>query len=205
MDDNKKFWDRVAKLYGPIQEKSNQKLYQDVVACAGNYLNEDSNVLEIGCGTGQFTFPLCEKVKSWEATDFSKKMILEAQKKTHPNLHYSVEDVTLLSFADNSFDVVLMANVLHIIPDPEAALDEIWRVLQPGGILLAPTFVYEGKFNKVRMRLTEMVGFRTFHKWTAKDMVDYITKENYSHVETKMIEGDPLPEAFLAFRAENKE
>lgn len=41
-----------------------------------------------------------------------------------------------------TFDVVVIANALHIMPAPDPAMKEIYRVLKKGGILFAPTFVY---------------------------------------------------------------
>ena len=44
----------------------------------------------------------------------------------HPsNLHFEVADATTLPYDDNSFDVVLIANALHVMPAPEKALKEI--------------------------------------------------------------------------------
>ena len=50
-------------------------------------------------------------------------------------------DATALPYADDSFDAVLIANALHVMPEPEKALREIDRVLRPGGILIAPNFM----------------------------------------------------------------
>lgn len=84
---------------------------------------------------------LAGSVKMLEAADFSEEMIREAKK--HPSsarLHYSVQDATNLTYADASFDAVVISNALHIMPEPEKALAEIRRVLKQDGILFAPTF-----------------------------------------------------------------
>ena len=44
------------------------------------------------------------------------------------------------AYADQSFDVVIVVNALHIVPEPEKALSEIRRVLKDDGVLVAPTF-----------------------------------------------------------------
>jgi ubiquinone/menaquinone biosynthesis C-methylase UbiE len=49
-----------------------------------------------------------------------------------------VADATALPYADDSFDAVLIANALHVMPEPEKALREIDRALRLGGILIAP-------------------------------------------------------------------
>lgn len=199
MDNNKSFWDRTAKLYSPIQGFSNRKLYRRLTDMCRAYLPEDARVLELACGTGQFTYPLCGLVKSWEATDFSESMIAQA-KKVPCSAHFSCQDATKLPYANRSFQVVLIANALHIMPDPLTALSEIHRVLQPGGILLAPTFIYEGKVNELRMRLTEMAGFRTFHRWKEQEFCAFVEGCRFRCICSELVPGDPLPVAFSVFR-----
>ena len=54
-------------------------------------------------------------------------------------------DTCKLRYADDSFDVVIIANALHIIPEPERALAEMRRVLKKDGILIAPNFIHDNK------------------------------------------------------------
>lgn len=197
MDDNRKFWDRMAKLYAPIQERSNRRLYDAVIAAASPYLTSTASVLELGCGSGQLTRPLSPLAGRWEATDYSVRMVEEARKRC-TGVSFSVQDATALDYPDASFDVVLIANTLHIMPEPEKALAEIRRVLKPEGILLAPTFVYEGHPNRLRMKLTELVGFRSYHHWTMAALADFLEHRGFSVTERRLLPGDPLPEAFVA-------
>ena len=50
-------------------------------------------------------------------------------------------DITKLGYADNSFDKVVAANVIHLLDDPQAALDELLRVCKPGGQIIIPTYI----------------------------------------------------------------
>ncbi len=141
--DNKAFWQRFAKLYGPVMERSGAKLYRDICQHIRPYLNRDMNVLELACGIGLLSHPLSGQVRLWEGTDFSPAMIAEAKKKNlSARLHFSVQDATALTYALGSFDAVVIANALHIMPDPDKAMTEIRRVLKPEGLLFAPTFVH---------------------------------------------------------------
>ena len=199
MDDNKSFWQRCARFYGPIQQRSNRRLYKELANMCRAYIAPDAHVLELACGTGQFTYPLCDLCESWEATDFSQAMIAEAEKKPC-SAHFSVQDATHLPYSGGSFDLVLIANALHIMPAPQLALSEIHRVLKPGGILLAPTFVYEGKVNRFRMWLTTMVGFKTFHHWKSHELCQFTESERFRCMSCELVPGDPLPVAFAVFR-----
>ncbi len=153
--DNKQFWQRWASCYGPLMQSS-EPLYAAIAQQMQPHLTPEMNVLELACGSGQLSFRLSRLVRDWEATDFSPKMIAQAKLKPRgAGLHFSVQDATSLPYADETFDAVLIANALHIMPRPEKALAEIYRVLKPGGQLFAPTFVH-GKVPRTRLRMLAM-------------------------------------------------
>ena len=134
--DNKQFWQRWASCYGPLMQSS-EPLYAAIAQQMQPHLTPEMNVLELACGSGQLSFRLSRLVRDWEATDFSPKMIAQAKLKPRgAGLHFSVQDATSLPYADETFDAVLIANALHIMPRPEKALAEIYRVLKPGGSCL---------------------------------------------------------------------
>lgn len=150
--DNKQFWQRWASCYGPLMQSS-EPLYAAIAQQMQPHLTPEMNVLELACGSGQLSFRLSRLVRDWEATDFSPKMIAQAKLKPRgAGLHFSVQDATSLPYADETFDAVLIANALHIMPRPEKALAEIYRVLKPGGQLFAPTFVH-GEVPRTRLRM----------------------------------------------------
>ena len=121
-DNNIKYWQKIAGFYTPFM-KNNKKMYEAICREVEPILNRKMTVLELACGTGQLSFPLAPKTAHWEATDFSEQMIAEAKKKSaSKKLYFSVQDATNLPYADNSFDAVMIANALHIMPEPEKAL-----------------------------------------------------------------------------------
>lgn len=66
-----------------------------------------------------------------EATDASAAMIAQAKRGDFSSkLYFSVQDMFHLPYADQSFDVVIVSNALHIVPHPEKALIEFRRVLK---------------------------------------------------------------------------
>jgi len=95
-------------------------------------------VLELGAGTGFFSLNLkvAGLVEEVHVSDLSPGMV-EAAKQNAERLGLSiggdVADAEALPFADDSFDLVVGHAVIHHVPDVEAALREVLRVLRPGG------------------------------------------------------------------------
>ncbi|MDO5784579.1 MAG: class I SAM-dependent methyltransferase [Eubacteriales bacterium] len=201
---NKGFWERFAFLYTRFMKK-NDRTYEAICHEITPLLHSDMSVLELACGTGQLSFRLCDRVKNWLATDYSPNMIGEAKKnRAHTNIQFSVADATDLSYDAHSFDAVVIANALHIMPEPEVALKEVRRVLKPNGILFAPTFVYEPGYQKIKIWLMEKVGFHTFHKWTAQEFAAFVMQQGYAVEHIKLLKGNPLSECFLVGRISDR-
>lgn len=191
---NKKFWDRFAKLYAPFMKKD-KGAYDKVCEYIRPHLNKDMDVLELACGSGQFSFSLSKYTKSWIGTDFSEQMIMEAKKHgKYENLTFEVADARSLSFADEEFDCVLIANALHIMPNPDRAMKEIHRVLKPNGTLFAPTFLWkEGKQRNIIKTLMSIFGFKMYQEWDKKQFKDFTHEYGFSVVEIKLAYGGLAP------------
>lgn len=185
---SKSFWDKFAKIYSPFM-KSSEGLYLEITNEIRPYLNQNMKVLELACGPGQLTFKLAEYSESWEATDFSPNMIKEAEKKSVPGkIHFSVQDAAKLPYGNGSFDAVLIANALHIMPNPDEALAEIHRVLKPNGLLFAPTFIHgESAGFRFRVKLMELFGFKTYFKWNDIQFKEYVSGRGYRILQHRVI------------------
>lgn len=96
-----------------------------------------SSVLEIACGTGRVTRHLRKVLPASVrlfATDISADMLGIAKRELNNNgIIFQVEDAQKLSFADNSFDVVICQFGVMFLPDKKKGFEEILRVLKPGG------------------------------------------------------------------------
>lgn len=103
-----------------------------------------TTVLELAAGTGRVTGYLREALPAetqlW-ATDLSNDMLSIAERKLGADgINYSVEDIQNLSFADNSFGLVVCQFGMMFLPDKQKGFNEIYRVLKPGGRLLCLTW-----------------------------------------------------------------
>ncbi|MCD7809497.1 MAG: class I SAM-dependent methyltransferase [Erysipelotrichaceae bacterium] len=199
MNSNRNFWEKVAFIYTRFMHR-NDSTYKDICCIIDNYLDESMNVLEIACGTGQLSKHLYNKVNHYIATDFSLNMIQHAQK-NNPQITFSMADATNLHYKDQTFDVVIIANALHIMPYPDKALKEIYRVLKPNGLIIAPTFVYEHK-HYIQMWFLEKTGFHTYHKWSRMEYNQYISSFGFNEIESHLMKGSPLDECVYIGRKE---
>ncbi|MDB5085444.1 MAG: Transcriptional regulator [Bacilli bacterium] len=101
--------------------------------------------LDAGCGSGAWLFPLAtilsENGGSVVGIDLSEGMLsdIRAEANKHPNVELCIGDVQNLQFADESFDLVMANFMLYHVPDINRALEELKRVLKPGGKLMAAT------------------------------------------------------------------
>ena len=90
-------------------------------------------------GTGILTMPVYKTMPEADITclDYSADMMGQAREKADrlhlKNVTFRQGDVGALSYADDTFDIVLSLNGFHAFPDKEAAYREVFRVLRPGG------------------------------------------------------------------------
>jgi len=117
-------------------------------------------ILEIGPGTGYYTFDVAERLGegTLEIFDIQQEMLdhvmREAGRRGVTNVTPTLGDAQALPFEDNSIDGAVLVTVLGEIPDQEQALREIARVLRPGGRLVVgelfgdPHMVTTGKLTE---------------------------------------------------------
>jgi ubiquinone/menaquinone biosynthesis C-methylase UbiE len=99
----------------------------------------EGDVVELGCGTGLYTRAYAQRCRKVTATDLSPRMVERAREMLvgMPNVTVSVADATETQLPAQSADGVVAVNLLHIVPDAAAVLTEAYRLLRPGGVLIA--------------------------------------------------------------------
>ena len=143
MRKHQNFWDRNAGRYDRFMRKD-RAAYEEMYKLIRPVVKAKT-VLELATGTGLIAKNIVNAAAHIEATDASAEMVAEAKRDNQSaKLHFSVQDMFRLPYADKSFDVVIVSNALHIVPLPEKALAEIRRVLRDDGVLIAPTFTRAG-------------------------------------------------------------
>lgn len=159
------FYDLV---FGAVFEQGRQAAIRAAERIGGR-------VLEVGVGTG-ISLPNYNKSTRLVGVDLSEPMLRKAQKRVTELGLRNVEGLALmdaerLAFPDASFDVVVAQHVITTVPHPEATLDEIARVLKPGGeiVLISRVGAETGLRSAVEQCFAPMVqrlGWRLEFPWS---------------------------------------
>ncbi|MGO1119781.1 class I SAM-dependent methyltransferase [Rhodovibrionaceae bacterium A322] len=153
MTDSARFWNRIAAKYAK-QPIANEAAYQTKLQITREYLTPDSELLEIGCGTGSTALLHAPLVRQITAIDFSSAMIDIARDKAREqnieNVAFEVKDINELALPDNAMDMVLALSVLHLMADKEAVIQQVFRMLKPGGVFVTSTVCLSGFWHVFR-------------------------------------------------------
>ena len=137
------FWNKISPVYDLFENVYNRKVYKGTGIKVAEFIDKNDSVLECACGTGAITEEIAEKCRQVLATDFAEGMLKRASKKCrkYGNVSFRQEDITDIKCEDESFDKVVAGNVIHLLPEPEKALDELLRVVRHGGKVIIPTYI----------------------------------------------------------------
>jgi ubiquinone/menaquinone biosynthesis C-methylase UbiE len=137
-------WSAQADLYANQAMRITELHAMDLVAVLTPHIIKSKTILEIGCGTGAFgraylqQFPKGVPGQKLILTDVASGMLEKAQASIQPpndyatSISFQVQDGTQLKdIADDSIDLVVSSFGVFLIPDQEAALSEIRRILKP--------------------------------------------------------------------------
>lgn len=108
------------------------------------------SVLDIGCGAGNYTLKLLQKLPNLDCffVDLSGKMLERAKERIEPNTSGSIEtlqgDIAVLPLPENRFDIVLSGLALHHLreeSDWRSVFGRVYKALKPGGVFLISDMV----------------------------------------------------------------
>lgn len=181
------FWDRFAWVYDLGQ------LLNFVVRTKFEKLTErlvpvGAVVLDTAAGTGVLTFAASKKAKSVVCTDVSLPMLKEAMKKAEKsnvgNVEFDARDIYNLKDDDETYDVTMAGNVLHLLDDPKRAVRELWRVTKKGGKILLPTYMC--KKSSPLLKLYSLLGFRQTYEFNYEDYGKMLMSCGLGEIKLKM-------------------
>ena len=181
MREQKNFWDKNAGRYDRFMRKD-RAAYEEMYELIRPIVRHKT-VLELATGTGLIAKHIVNAAAHIEATDASAEMITEAKRDNRSaKLYFSVQDMFCLPYAEESFDMVIVSNALHIVPQPEKALAEIHRVLKDEGALIAPTFTHAGNSfsGKVKAFFMKLAGFPLHSRWTSEEYLRFLQKNGWT-------------------------
>jgi ubiquinone/menaquinone biosynthesis C-methylase UbiE len=123
--------------------------------------------LEIGCGRGGFS---CWMARTWPeirltAADFSDAAVDMGRSFAKSNgldIEWAVADIQKMPWPDASFDTVFSCETIEHVPDPRAALNELARVLKPGGrlFLTVPNYLNFAGVHRIYRKVLRGETFR---------------------------------------------
>ena len=119
------FWDIVAPVYD-LLESVNGRVYRKMLGYSASLVKEGDRVLECAAGTAEISIAVSEKASHILCTDMSEGMLERAKKKCRKkgisNIDFAERNIFELPEEDETYDVVIAANVLHLVENPEKAV-----------------------------------------------------------------------------------
>lgn len=171
-----RFWDKLAPKYSkkPVPDES---IYQRKLQLTQQYLKPDDVVLEFGCGTGSTALVHSPNVACIDASDISTAMITIARERAEEagvsNISFCIGQLEDFGYAAQTYDAVLGLNIMHLVEAPELTLNEVHRVLKPGGFFVSSTALlkHEPVFVRWILKVMQLFG-RAPH-------INLMTKDEY--------------------------
>ena len=186
------FWDKVSGVYDLFENIYNKSVYQSTGESVAKYIKNTDRVLECACGTGAISVFIAPVCKELIVSDYSVGMLKQAKKKlkNYDNIDYRRVDITDIESEDNSFDVVVAGNVIHLLPDPQRAMNELTRVCKDGGRLVIPTYINgdEGT-NKLAVKFLEKLGASFKCQFDAESYEKFFEDMGYENVIYEVVRG----------------
>ncbi len=204
MQDTAGFWDKHAPGYvaRPMKDVAS---YEKAMERVRSYLTSEQEVLELGCGSGATAMLLAKHVKHMTASDISGKMLEfgreKAQKDGIENVSFVHSPVGGSSFSGQTYDVVMAFNVIHLIKGAADAINQVQRLVKPGGLFISKTpclgdsaFYWRWMINVLRL-----VGYAphvTYFKQV--DLERQIERAGFKIVETGNYPASPMGRFIVA-------
>jgi len=187
------YWERFASKYD-LSLRLLRRPLPRMLELIGEAADGSDRVLEVAAGTGLVTPTLAEKVNEVVATDYAEAMLVRMKAKMDAqglsNVHCERADIYSLPYEPQSFDLVVAANVLHLVPDLPGALDALKAMLKPGGTLIVPTFCHdETRVSWLMSRLLAITSFPGHRRFTTATLTETIAQSGITVTRAETLPG----------------
>jgi ubiquinone/menaquinone biosynthesis C-methylase UbiE len=187
------FWDFCAPFYD-IAEKAGGGVYEKMLETVRGIVPRGATVLEAAAGTGSISLAVSDKAKSVICTDVSKKMLNVAQckiiRRGANNITIAIQSIYELAYPDNSFDVAIASQILHLIDEPEKAAAELRRVAKTM-VILPMSFTKKIKgMAKLGVDIYRIFGFAPKIEFTPEEYTAFLPSIGFENCEYIQISGN---------------
>ena len=186
------FWNKISPVYDIFENVYNRKVYKGTGIKVAEFIDKNDGVLECACGTGAITEEIAKKCRQVLATDFAEGMLKRASKKCrkYGNVSFRQEDITDIKCEDESFDKVVAGNVIHLLPEPEKALNELLRVVRPGGKVIIPTYINMARDSSgFAVKFIEKLGAEFKRQFDIDSYKKFFEDKGFKDVEFHVVDG----------------
>jgi 2-polyprenyl-3-methyl-5-hydroxy-6-metoxy-1,4-benzoquinol methylase len=193
------FWDFQSRNY---EEESRKYagLHLRILENTRKYLKGSYTVLDYGCATGKITCELAGQVREIHGLDFSRKMIAAARRKATEsgieNVDFKQATIFDQVYQEESFDVVLALGILHLLKDPQKAIERIHALLGPGGLFVSSTasmadsYSVLNQVNRFASILSRLGIFPHMRFFRIPELEGSITQASFQILETESLPFD---------------
>lgn len=166
----KEFFNQVAPEWEEISGEYYDQSIKDRITGMG-ILNKNMTVVDLGCGDGYISRAVSVMVEKVFAIDISSKMLEQLNKKAAEagirNIETIETEAQEIPIQDSSADVVFASMFLHHIEDPEEIIQEVYRIVKPGGTAVIADFEKHKNTEMQKKMFDVWSGFSTteIRKW----------------------------------------
>lgn len=199
-----KDWSKLAEKFDELQKLVTGEFADREIKTALSQIENLGNVLELGCGSGNYTKSLIPHSDSILCTDISEDMVSVAKERLKEFSNVKVEEANSYETGLQSslYDSIFMANLIHVVHKPEAVLQEAHRLLKENGRLIIVSFTMDGLsfLEKIKLMYRFLKYFGTppkgGRKFSLRTLQDFVTKYHFEVEEAKML-GEKMSRAMF--------
>lgn len=202
------YWSRFADTYDEDLRYIVGASTQQGVISRLSMERDLGEVIELGCGTGYFTKAIAGSATCVLATDLSEEMVEAARTELREFQNITVQTANCehTGFPSESFDTVVMVNLVHFIGDPIECLQESCRILRRGGLLLVADYTGHGMkwLKMLRMSVRFLWKWGKPPRYAKRQLspaeLSFLVEHSGYRVEEVQLIGDPTHALFLKGR-----